>query len=182
MTVAHKETMGFQTEARQLLHLMIHSLYSKKEIFLRELISNASDAADKLRFEALSNPALLADDPNLEIRIAIDKEARTLAITDNGIGMSREEAISHLGTIARSGTARVRAAALGRPAQGLAADRAVRCGLLQRLHGRGPRRGVQPPRRPRGVSGRALGIGRGERVHRRGRRARARAAPPWCCT
>jgi molecular chaperone HtpG len=105
MTVAHKETMGFQTEARQLLHLMIHSLYSKKEIFLRELISNASDAADKLRFEALSNPALLADDPNLEIRIAIDKEARTLAITDNGIGMSREEAISHLGTIARSGTA-----------------------------------------------------------------------------
>ena len=105
MTVAHKETMGFQTEARQLLHLMIHSLYSKKEIFLRELISNASDAADKLRFEALSNPALLADDPNLEIRIAIDKEARTLAITDNGIGLSREEAISHLGTIARSGTA-----------------------------------------------------------------------------
>ncbi|MBK9467056.1 MAG: molecular chaperone HtpG [Gammaproteobacteria bacterium] len=105
MTVAHKETMGFQTEARQLLHLMIHSLYSKKEIFLRELISNASDAADKLRFEALSDPALLADDPNLEIRIAIDKDARTLAITDNGIGLSREEAISHLGTIARSGTA-----------------------------------------------------------------------------
>ncbi|MBP6381842.1 MAG: molecular chaperone HtpG [Pseudomonadales bacterium] len=105
MTVAHKETMGFQTEARQLLHLMIHSLYSKKEIFLRELISNASDAADKLRFEALSDPALLADDPNLEIRIAIDKDARTLSITDNGIGMSREEAISHLGTIARSGTA-----------------------------------------------------------------------------
>ena len=105
MTAAHKETMGFQTEARQLLHLMIHSLYSKKEIFLRELISNASDAADKLRFEALSNPALLADEPNLEIRIAIDKEARTLSITDNGIGMSRDEAISHLGTIARSGTA-----------------------------------------------------------------------------
>jgi len=105
MTAAHKETMGFQTEARQLLHLMIHSLYSKKEIFLRELISNASDAADKLRFEALSNPALFADEPNLEIRIAIDKEARTLSITDNGIGMSRDEAISHLGTIARSGTA-----------------------------------------------------------------------------
>ena len=86
MTAAHKETMGFQTEARQLLHLMIHSLYSKKEIFLRELISNASDAADKLRFEALSNPALLADEPNLEIRIAIDKEARTLSITDNRTG------------------------------------------------------------------------------------------------
>ena len=101
---AHKETLGFQTEARQLLHLMIHSLYSKQEIFLRELISNASDAADKLRFEALSTPALLADDPTLEIRIAIDKDANTLTITDNGIGMSREEAVSHLGTIARSGT------------------------------------------------------------------------------
>jgi molecular chaperone HtpG len=105
MTAAHKETLGFQTEAKQLLHLMIHSLYSKQEIFLRELISNASDAADKLRFEALSNPELLAEDPNLEIRIAVDKDARTLTISDNGIGMSREEAVSHLGTIARSGTA-----------------------------------------------------------------------------
>jgi molecular chaperone HtpG len=106
MTAApHKETLGFQTEAKQLLHLMIHSLYSKPEIFLRELISNASDAADKLRFEALSRSDLLADDPNLEIRIAIDKDAKTLTITDNGIGMSREEAVSHLGTIARSGTA-----------------------------------------------------------------------------
>jgi molecular chaperone HtpG len=104
-SAAHKETLGFQTEAKQLLHLMIHSLYSKQEIFLRELISNASDAADKLRFEALSNPGLLAEDPNLEIRIAIDKDARTIAISDNGIGMSREEAVSHLGTIARSGTA-----------------------------------------------------------------------------
>ncbi len=105
MTAAHRETMGFQTEARQLLHLMIHSLYSNREIFLRELISNASDAADKLRFEALAAPELLADDPELGIRIAVDKDARTLSITDNGIGMSREEAISHLGTIARSGTA-----------------------------------------------------------------------------
>ena len=78
---ATKETLGFQAEVKQLLQLMIHSLYSNKDIFLRELISNASDAADKLRFEALSSPALLADDPNLEIRIAIDKEARTLAIT-----------------------------------------------------------------------------------------------------
>ncbi len=100
-----KQTLGFQTEAKQLLHLMIHSLYSKQEIFLRELISNASDAADKLRFEALSDPALLAEDPNLEIRIGVDKAARTITITDNGIGMSREEAVSHLGTIARSGTA-----------------------------------------------------------------------------
>jgi molecular chaperone HtpG len=107
MTAAstQKQTLGFQTEAKQLLHLMIHSLYSKQEIFLRELISNASDASDKLRFEALSNPELLAEDPNLEIRIGVDKDARTITITDNGIGMSREEAVSHLGTIARSGTA-----------------------------------------------------------------------------
>ena len=100
-----KETLGFQTEAKQLLHLMIHSLYSKQEIFLRELISNASDAADKLRFEALSNSDLLSEDPDLQIRIGVDKAARTITVTDNGIGMSREEAVSHLGTIARSGTA-----------------------------------------------------------------------------
>ncbi len=102
---AQKQTLGFQTEAKQLLQLMIHSLYSKQEIFLRELISNASDASDKLRFEALSQPELLAEDPNLQIRIGVDKAARTITITDNGIGMSRDEAISHLGTIARSGTA-----------------------------------------------------------------------------
>ncbi|MFV8781973.1 molecular chaperone HtpG [Microbulbifer sp. SA54] len=106
MTVeAHKESHGFQTEAKQLLHLMIHSLYSNKEIFLRELVSNASDAADKLRFEALSKPELLAEDPDLRIRIEFDKDAGTLSITDNGIGMSRDEVIENLGTIARSGTA-----------------------------------------------------------------------------
>tara|TARA_B110000196_G_scaffold312493_1_gene317850 strand:- start:710 stop:2575 length:1866 start_codon:yes stop_codon:yes gene_type:complete len=97
--------MGFQTEVRQLLQLMIHSLYSNKEIFLRELISNASDAADKLRFEALEAPDLQKDDPELRIRISSDKEAGTLSILDNGIGMSREELIDNLGTIARSGTA-----------------------------------------------------------------------------
>ncbi|AQQ68231.1 molecular chaperone HtpG [Microbulbifer agarilyticus] len=106
MTVAaHKESHGFQTEAKQLLHLMIHSLYSNKEIFLRELVSNASDAADKLRFEALSSPSLLAEDPDLRIRIEFDKDAGTLTISDNGIGMSRDEVIENLGTIARSGTA-----------------------------------------------------------------------------
>ena len=99
-----RETLGFQTEVRQLLKLMIHSLYSNKEIFLRELISNASDAADKLRFEALAQPGLLGDD-ELEIRIEVDKEKRQLSVTDNGIGMSREELIDNLGTIARSGTA-----------------------------------------------------------------------------
>ncbi|MCX7628214.1 MAG: molecular chaperone HtpG [Methylophilaceae bacterium] len=99
-----KETLGFQAEVKQLLHLMIHSLYSNKEIFLRELISNASDAADKLRFEALSDPALFENDSELKIRIAFDKAARTLTITDNGIGMSRQEVIDHIGTIAKSGT------------------------------------------------------------------------------
>jgi molecular chaperone HtpG len=100
-----RETLGFQTEVRQLLQLMIHSLYSNKEIFLRELISNASDAADKLRFEALASPELLADDTDLGIRVEVDKENRTLSVTDNGIGMSREELIDNLGTIAKSGTA-----------------------------------------------------------------------------
>ncbi len=99
------ETRGFETEAKQLLQLMIHSLYSNREIFLRELISNASDAADKLRFEALSNPELLADDVELSVTIETNKKAGTISITDNGIGMTKEDVISHLGTIARSGTA-----------------------------------------------------------------------------
>ncbi len=99
-----KQTLSFQAEVAQLLHLVTHSLYSNKEIFLRELISNASDACDKLRFEALNAPALFEDAPNLEVRVSMDKAARTLTITDNGIGMSQEEAIEHLGTIAKSGT------------------------------------------------------------------------------
>jgi len=101
---AMKETLGFQTEVRQLLQLMIHSLYSNREIFLRELISNASDACDKLRFEALDRPELYEGDADLGIRIGIDATARTITVSDNGIGLSREEAIEHLGTIARSGT------------------------------------------------------------------------------
>lgn len=106
MTVeTKKETLGFQTEVKQLLHLMIHSLYSNKEIFLRELISNASDAEDKLRFEALSKPELYEDGSDLNIRLEFDKEANTVTITDNGIGMSRQEVLDHLGTIAKSGTA-----------------------------------------------------------------------------
>ena len=101
---AQKEKLGFQTEVRQLLSLMIHSLYSNKEIFLRELISNASDAADKLRFEALSDDGLFEGEGELQIRLAFDKEARTVTITDNGIGMSRQEVIDNIGTIAKSGT------------------------------------------------------------------------------
>ncbi|WP_137189181.1 molecular chaperone HtpG [Stenotrophomonas rhizophila] len=99
-----KQTLGFQTEVKQLLQLMIHSLYSNKEIFLRELISNAADASDKLRFEALTHPALLENDGDLRIRVSFDADAHTLTIDDNGIGMSREDAIAHLGTIAKSGT------------------------------------------------------------------------------
>ncbi|MGB4226440.1 MAG: molecular chaperone HtpG [Candidatus Dechloromonas phosphoritropha] len=100
----NRETLGFQAEVKQLLNLMIHSLYSNKEIFLRELISNASDACDKLRFEALNNGALYGDDSDLKIRVSFDKEARTITIADNGIGLSRDEAVEHLGTIAKSGT------------------------------------------------------------------------------
>ena len=99
-----KQTLSFQAEVAQLLHLVTHSLYSNKEIFLRELVSNASDACDKLRFEALDAPALLADDPTLEIRVSFDAAAKTLTIADNGIGLSQQEAIDHLGTIAKSGT------------------------------------------------------------------------------
>jgi molecular chaperone HtpG len=101
---ANKETLGFQAEVKQLLNLMIHSLYSNKEIFLRELVSNASDACDKLRFEALNNTALYGDDSELKIRLSFDKAARTLTVSDNGIGLSRDEAVEHLGTIAKSGT------------------------------------------------------------------------------
>ena len=105
MSEAQSETLNFQTEAKQLLQLMIHSLYSNREIFLRELISNASDAIDKLRFQAIEQPELLGDDSELHIDVTFDREAKTLCIADNGIGMNRDEVISHLGTIAKSGTA-----------------------------------------------------------------------------
>jgi molecular chaperone HtpG len=99
-----RETLGFQAEVKQLLHLMVHSLYSNKEIFLRELVSNASDACDKLRFEAMSDQALFEDDGELKIRVRFDKAARTITVSDNGIGMSRDEVVTNLGTIAKSGT------------------------------------------------------------------------------
>src|SRR5438067_2939142 len=102
--VRSAETLGFQAEVKQLLHLMVHSLYGNKEIFLRELVSNASDACDKLRFEALADTALWESDPDLKIRVAYDKAARTLSVSDNGVGMSRDEVISNIGTIAKSGT------------------------------------------------------------------------------
>src|SRR4029077_20939386 len=99
MTVASKETLGFQAEVKQLLHLMIHSLYGNKEIFLRELVSNASDACDRLRFDSIANPALLEDAAELKIRVSYDKGARTITVSDNGIGMSRQEVIDQIGTI-----------------------------------------------------------------------------------
>jgi molecular chaperone HtpG len=101
---AQKETHGFQTEVKQLLHHMIHSLYSNKEIFLRELVSNAADAADKLRFRALENDSLYENDGDLNVKLSVDKAANTVTITDNGIGMTRDEVIANLGTIAKSGT------------------------------------------------------------------------------
>jgi molecular chaperone HtpG len=102
--VESAQTLGFQAEVKQLLHLMVHSLYSNREIFLRELISNASDACDKLRFEALNDGGLFENDPELRIRVGYDRESRTISVSDNGIGMSRDEVIEHLGTIAKSGT------------------------------------------------------------------------------
>src|ERR1051325_9639650 len=105
---AHAETYQFQAETRQLLDLVVHSLYTNKDIFLRELISNASDALDRLRFEAITNPDLMDGDDTLEIRLRVDPERRTLTISDTGIGMSREELIANIGTIARSGTREAR--------------------------------------------------------------------------
>jgi len=105
MSEAQSETLNFQTEAKQLLQLMIHSLYSNREIFLRELISNASDAIDKLRFLSIEDQSLLGDDSDFHIDISFDADAKTLTIADNGIGMNRDEVIAHLGTIAKSGTA-----------------------------------------------------------------------------
>jgi len=113
MPDARRETLGFQAEVKQLLHLMIHSLYSNREIFLRELISNAADAADRLRFEALSEPKLLEEAPELEIRIEVDADAGTIMVSDNGIGMSRDEIVEQLGTIAKSGTAQFLAGLTG---------------------------------------------------------------------
>src|SRR6202007_2513310 len=95
---ATKETLGFQAEVKQLLHLMIHSLYGNKEIFLRELVSNASDACDRLRFESLGQSALVEDDPDFRISVSYDRAARTITVSDNGIGLTRQEVIDHIGT------------------------------------------------------------------------------------
>ncbi|MCI1193898.1 ATP-binding protein, partial [Calidifontimicrobium sp. SYSU G02091] len=151
-----KETLGFQAEVKQLLHLMIHSLYSNKEIFLRELVSNASDACDKLRFEAIARPELLQDGGELAIRVAYDKKARTITVSDNGIGMTREEAVQHLGTIAKSGTREFFAQLTCDPDQG---DRSRREAVRRRASHADPGR---PARSGRGEGDRRAGDGRRE--------------------
>ena len=128
-----KETLEFQTEARQILHLMTHSLYSNKEIFLRELISNASDACDKLRFEALGNDDLYEGDGDLKITVDFDQDNRTVTVTDNGIGMSREEIIDNIGTIASSGTRKFLESLTGDQACLLYTSPSPRDGLLSRM-------------------------------------------------
>ena len=168
------ETIEFQAEARQLLHLMIHSIYSTKDVFLRELISNSSDALDKLRLAAYRDKDLEVDTSDLHIALEIDSDARTLTVRDNGIGMTRDEVVELIGTIAKSGTAEMLAQLRqAREAGGASeeatrgADRPVRRRLLLELHGRRPRRAGHPQGgQPRG---RALGVdGRGHLHRRRG--------------
>src|SRR5262245_53612682 len=135
MSAPQKETRGFQTEVRQLLKLMIHSLYSNREIFLRELVSNASDANDRLRFASIAQPGLMGTESDLAIWIDADRDKGTLTIRDNGIGMTREEAVEHLGVLQEP---------LRRPAEGLPAHRSVRRRVLFGLHRRRSGRGIDP--------------------------------------
>ena len=168
-----KETLGFQAEVTQLLNLMIHSLYGNKEIFLRELVSNASDACDRLRFDAIADGALLEDDTVLRIRVSYDKDARTITVSDNGVGMSRQEVIEHIGTIAKSGTREF--------FQRLSADAAKDAQLIGQF-GVGfyasfivadQRDARDAPRRAHGRRGRAVG-------ERRRRRLQHRTDPQGC--
>ena len=179
-----KDVLEFQAEVSQLLHLMIHSLYGNKEIFLRELVSNASDAADKLRFEAMSDPALFEDDPEPRIRVGYDAAARTITVSDNGIGMSRQEVVEQHRHHRQVRDARVPRPADRRPGQGRPPHRAVRRRLLRRLHRRRPgdpghaaRRPDRRARRPLGEHGRRQLHGRSRREgHPRDRRHPAPAA------
>ena len=157
MTVdSQKETLEFQTEVKQLLQLMIHSLYSNKEIFLRELISNASDACDKLRFEALANDTLYDGDTELRIRVDFDKEARTVTVTDTGIGMTRDDVVDNIGTIAKSGTRQFFESLTGDQAQDSSAHRPVRRGFLFRVYRCRQGDADDPSCRPRCRTRRAL--------------------------
>ena len=162
-----KETLGFQAEVKQLLHLMIHSLYSNREIFLRELVSNASDACDKLRFEAIHNGALYEDDSELKIGVSFDKDARTITITDNGIGLNREDAINHLGTIAKSGTREFFSKLTGDQQKDASPDRPVRRRFLLGLYRRRQGQRVFAQGRRERQPGHTLGMRYGRRGQRR---------------
>ena len=170
-TDTQPESRAFEADVSRLLHLMVHSVYSDKDVFLRELISNAADACERLRYEAIATPALLGDDAKPRITITLDAEARTLTVEDNGIGMSRDELVEALGTIARSGTkAFMERLEASKTTDRRDAHRPVRHRLLFRLHGRRPRRGHLAPRRHR--RGVALVVGRQGHVHGRRRGAR----------
>ncbi len=174
---ATRETLGFQAEVKQLLHLMVHSLYGHKEIFLRELVSNASDACDRLRFDAISDGALLEDDADLKIRVSYDKQARTITVSDNGIGMSRQEVDRSHRHDCEVGHARVLPDLDLRSRQGRAAHRSVRRRLLRLLHRRRSGHVDHAPRRPHGRTRRPLGERRRRRLHHRNDRSCERAAP-----
>ena len=176
------ETLGFQAEVKQLLHLMVHSLYGNKEIFLRELISNASDACDKLRFEALADQALWENAPDLKIRVSIDKAARTITISDNGIGMSRDEVIQNIGTIAKSGTREFFQSLTGDQAKDANLIGQFGVGLLLFVHRRGQGHARHAPRRHDARARRALGKRRPGRVHPGNRRPESRAVRTSSCT
>ena len=185
MTIAEEnrsESRPFEADVAKLLQLMVHSVYSEKSVFLRELISNAADACERLRYEAIAEPALLGDDPTPRITITVDAEQRQLMIEDNGIGMSREELIESLGTIARSGTkAFIDRLEAARGRRGDGADRPLRRRLLLGLHGGRARRGVLPPRRHRHGACSGLRTARARLPWRRPRRPMRRAAAPASC-
>ena len=166
------ETIEFQAEARQLLQLMIHSIYSDKDVFLRELVSNASDALDKVRLASYVDKDVAVETEDLHVDLVTDAEARTLTVRDNGIGMTREEVVELIGTIAKSGTAEMLASMKASRLRGAdrRADRPVRDRLLLELHGRRPRRDDHPQGRHR--RGRALGVGGGGDLHPRPRPGR----------
>ena len=177
-----KETLGFQAEVKQLLHLMIHSLYGNKEIFLRELVSNGSDACDKLRFDAISDSTLIENDRELQIRVSYDKPARTITVADNGIGMSRQEVVDHIGTIAKSGTREFFQTLTSDTAKDAHADRPVRRRLLLLVHRRRPGDAAHPAGGAHRRSRRPLGEQRRGRLQHRDRhqgdaRHRGDAAP-----
>ena len=159
------ETLGFQTQARKLLHLMINSLYSNREIFLRELISNASDAIDRLRFESLKDESLIADDPDFRIVVEVDEDAGTVAVVDNGIGMTRDEAVEQLGTIAKSGTEEFLGHLTGDEQKDTALIGQFGVGFYSFVHRRPGGRGAYAA--GRGRYRHPVGVHRGGRVHRR---------------